>query len=259
MNSIVWDNSQRDPGHCNKASIETRNGTKVLTYWHGSDEVAQFEFPATGIQFASPLVRYDNLLFRGGWGSTPVKDGNDDIFQAVFEGRKAVGQSWSVTREETSMWIGRVEQQNQISGSRFGYHVIRPFQDKPRIHFVSIYRNGSVGEVFGAANLAVLDEDYARAGLPLDNDDLTFRLSSYVDTPIADLVQQNLETHPLHLIGLLYGYPVESTMSILLPSSTDDADDDEDSWEDISDDEMNEGDFSDEEDDQQEISKLTSD
>jgi hypothetical protein len=200
-----------------KATIQPYgHGRKRLRYFYDGRQTASFVFPAVTPQFTSPLVGFENLLFRGGWGDVPVNDSNEDMFRSVFDGRRAVGQSWSVDREKALRWKRETERMNRDSNLRFGCHIA---SGEKWSYFVTIFRDATLGELFGTEGLRALDADYERAGIQAIADDNVsfFKISSYEHTLVGDLVQTDLEYERMTVIGLLYGYPIESTMALSTP------------------------------------------
>lgn len=193
------------------AYIDTEeDNTATLQYFCDGNLVDIMPFPNVPITFQSPLVNYENLCFRGGFGDCSWEYNRDDEFYRllgrVVNGQKAVANLGSFFRcRECHYWAARAE--------NAGLDYIE--QDMHGYWFLTIFpRNATLNTLFGRNNLRNLEADYERAGIRV-------QLGEHVDRKIISFLP-NLHNARQGTVldkvvaGLLYGYPIESTMSFIL-------------------------------------------
>ena len=75
-------------------------------------------------------------------------------------------------------------------------------------YVVSIFRDCTIGELFGSEELQALDADFARAGRhALSDDNISrFQIASYSKTLISDLVETDLMYERIRVGDLLFEY-----------------------------------------------------
>ncbi|KAJ3270583.1 hypothetical protein HK104_004892, partial [Borealophlyctis nickersoniae] len=212
--SCVWDDRPHETYHqkCGVYVIKiVKNGrlkpTKYLGYFYGGKIRGIYLIPKEPVTFTSPFVNYQNLIYTGGW-QYPLRDYDDseEILQRVLDGKKLVGQTWSWTDEKVNEWLGRRRGLVGMGSEPFGFHL----DMKGSFCFLSIYKKGILGNLL---DLRAIQNDYVSCGLDID-------FSKYSRLDVGEAVKdgvsvpnrKGMEEMPLFLQGLLFGYPIETTI-----------------------------------------------
>jgi hypothetical protein len=86
--------------------------TKHMIALNNGNVMTRYRFPKVEIPFSSPMHRWENLWFCGGW-STQGPNGewvgsNDCLLQAVADGMKPVGFI-NIDARELNQWLDRIQ------------------------------------------------------------------------------------------------------------------------------------------------------
>lgn len=204
----VW-NASPARGIRQGAYITRLNEThSTLAYYRHNRLVSMFNFPTFTNTFDSPLVRYENLIHTGhGEWDDDFDDEEKYALRKVIVGKRAVASSWAITMDDVRGYIDFFD----LEDNEEFHYFIKPLPKirgvrEPRF-ILYVFRDAAVSEAF--PNLPALVADYRSAGVTLETSTLKG------STQIGDIVRNGLEKEHLALIGLLYGYPIESTISLL--------------------------------------------
>jgi hypothetical protein len=205
----VWNDSPA-PGIKQGAYITIEGSRSKLDYYKNNRMVNRFPFPTFAKTFTSPLVRYDNLIHTGhGEWDDQFDDETSAVFGKVLSSKKAVGSSWGIPTLFVREYINEL---GLRGNGDFGYGVKRipNVHDEYRrqLYILYVFKNTTVSDAF--PNLSSLIYDYRSAGIALTASALKG------SSKIGDIVTNGLEDNHPALIGLLYGYPIESTISLLI-------------------------------------------
>lgn len=209
--SCVWNDSPARRGILHGAYIIIEGSLSKLDYYKNNRLVNSFPFPTFAKTFTSPLVRYDNLIHTGhGEWDDQFDDETSEVFGKVLSSRKAVGSSWGIPMPLVQEYINEL---GLHGNADFDYVVKRipnvRDEDRRPLYILYVFKNTTVSGAF--RNLPSLIHDYHSAGIALDAGMLKGSVK------IGDIVRAGLGDNHIALIGLLYGYPIESTISLLKP------------------------------------------
>ncbi|MGQ4666681.1 hypothetical protein ACUIJN_12760 [Metabacillus halosaccharovorans] len=173
----------------------------------------KYRFPIVDIPFSSPMHRWDNLYFCGGYGAT-LPDGqqfdtNERLIEYVLKKQKPMGFI-VVEKSKIDRFIQMVE-------GNLDYKIMPHFrEDYVELGFANI---GKIGDLFDIEQLIcsyqILNE---KMGFELNESNAT-KLRKITDCEFKDFFDYDY-ANPNYMIdcmivGLILGFPVESTFAFL--------------------------------------------
>lgn len=187
-----------------KRDFKTKSEVKVVNYYNGKRYVlARYSFKKIDNPFTSPFLSWKNLNCCDGWACD--KD-RDYLLTAVQSGQKLVSDIVNIDRKK----LDPVE--IPLHCGVYEYNSWR------HIFSVTIYRKGALNDYF---DIQEIIDAYKAYGVELDQqerntlffygsqDIFTFVKSDPYDLYNPRRIAEYITT------GLLLGYPIESTVSIL--------------------------------------------
>lgn len=188
----------------------------VMLAINNGNVVRRYKYPKIQIPFKSEMVRWENLHFCGGLG-IPKADGtnagaDDKLFQAVIHGLKPVG---FIITDKPEIYI------NEAMKSQCKYTInnVDWLQDYKE---VAIANDGKLKDNF---DLNSLIESYKLMSIEVgwnlltkeDESQLLSKGNCYLRDFLVDWDYANPKSnYDLVLTGLLLGFPIESTVAIMI-------------------------------------------
>ena len=150
-------------------------------------------------EYKHPYLSWENLDHCGGWAS-------DDsyLLSAVQDGKKPAAQCVAINEP-----VPEIEPGNNIET----YYTTEQIYDNYTRNQVYITRTCSLKDIFDIDSII---DAYKKHDVLLDREELM----PYMEKPIMDLMKEGLwlnadSDNELVITGLMLGYPIESTASIL--------------------------------------------
>jgi len=187
----------------------------ILNYGY---DMRLYPYPKVNIPFKSPMVRWWNLFYCGGFSIIGPNDEDYSkdkcILDAVINKEKPIGFAW-LNEDKLQAGIDKVKAAGlpySLEASHFGH----------KGKFLGVSQTTTFGETFNVGKWLFsyrLMSDACEIDL-LDDDDEGF-FWSLIDKHLSYWLNAWDYANPksnreLALTGLLLGYPVESTVSIML-------------------------------------------
>ena len=180
--------------------------------------VCRYKYPrGVNIPFRSPMVRWFNLAFCGGY-SIPLENGekadsNDRLLNAVREGKKPIG-FWPIESDDLEETIQKLSQLDLIWN-------VRDNENWVYQHKIGVANKGKVSDHF---DLNQLIESYRlfseRLGFELLTKEEENLILNHNDLELSSFLNgfdhaNPKKRHEYVLTGLILGYPIESTVALL--------------------------------------------
>ena len=212
---ILRDNNNKRIGGI--FSYINHNNLEWVTFCNKGYDMGTYCYPSLKIPFKSPMVRWWNLFYCGGYSITSPDYQNYSskihIIEDVLHKKKPIGFAL-IDNDKIPFIIKRIE--------KAGYpYSIEPHETFPS-SFIGICQPLTFGKAFNIKKFLKSYKLFANAAhvTLLNKKDGQFFLSK-LDTPLSywlkDWDYANPVTHQdLALTGLLLGYPIESTVAIML-------------------------------------------
>lgn len=185
--------------------IENLSNFDVKSIYNNGYLLRRYTYPSLEYNFSNKMVNNDNQHFCGGWSIEGMDLSNDALFDRVLCGLKPMCFIVEKTTEKIDSYIKRVDLSKfSISYSiRYLNSIQEPYYD------LLIAHKGKIGKLF---DLESLEEDYERSGIFINTE-------TYKDKCIEELFpgwinNEINSSREFWLTGLLYGYPIENTISI---------------------------------------------
>jgi|UPI00041DD0DE hypothetical protein len=189
----------------------------VMLAINNGNVVRRYKYPKIQIPFNSKMVRWQNLHFCGGLG-IPRPEGtnagaNDELLQAVIDGLKPVG---FIITDKPEIYI------NEAMESQCKYIINNNVAWLQNYKEVAIANSGKLKDNF---DLNSLIESYRLMSIEVGWNLLTkedeSRLLSKGNCNLSDFLVDWDYANPksnydLALTGLLLGFPIESTVAIMI-------------------------------------------
>ena len=177
-----------------------------------------YSCPNIDIPFKSPMVRWWNLFYCGGWTIRDENDINlssdDALLEAVLNKQKPIGFA-IFKNDRLDEIVERIKQ------AGLPYHIKPHFRLKDE-SFVCVCQKGTVGEtLYIDAFLMTYTLMSKKTKIPLLNKADCDFFRSLKDKPLESWLKDWDYANPvtnrdLALTGLLLGYAIESTISLML-------------------------------------------
>ena len=175
-----------------------KNRSKVRVLGFDGSTIRTYRFNNVA-EYQHPYLSWENLDHCGGWAS-------DDTYllTAVQDGKKAAAQYAEINKP-----IPNVEHGNDVEV----YHMSEQIHDNYTRNQVYITRKCTMNDIFDIDSII---DAYRKHDIFLDKEDLM----PYMERPIMDLMKEEFYVNQrseaeLVITGLMLGYPIESTASIL--------------------------------------------
>ena len=175
-----------------------KNRSKVCVI--GFDGISMRTYRFNNVpEYKHPYLSWENLDHCGGWAT-------DDTYllTAVQNGQKPAAQYAEINQS-----VPNIEPCNGIETC----YMSEQIYDNYTRNQVYITRTGSLKDIFDIDSII---SAYAKHDVPLCKEKLT----PYMDRPIMDLMKEEFFLNPSNqaefvITGLMLGYPIESTVSII--------------------------------------------
>jgi len=205
--------------HPMSMDVCTGNGLKfhidtVFTgFFNDGHNLKTYAYRKHDIPFKSPMVRWENLNFCNGW-SMNGPDGKSlstdkKLIKAVINGLKPIGFGMFEDRE-----VDKIVKMIEAAGLPYE---VNPHQYMPNHSFIGVSQKGKIGELFD------MDKFIESWKMHLDEENMEINydfFNNLKDEKFEDFLKgwnyarPNSDTE-FALTGLLLGYPIESTVSLL--------------------------------------------
>lgn len=188
----------------------------VMLAINNGNLVRRYKYPKIEIPFKSKMVRWENLHFCGGLG-IPKPDGtnagaNDELLQAVIDGLKPVG---FIITDKPEIYINKAMK----SQCKYTINNVAWLQNYKE---VAIANGGKLKDNFDLNSLIESYRSMSReVGWNLLTKEDESRLLSKGNCDLSDFLVDWDYANPksnydLALTGLLLGFPIESTVAIMI-------------------------------------------
>jgi hypothetical protein len=191
--------------------------TKHMIALNNGNVMTRYRFPKVEIPFSSPMHRWENLWFCGGWSTQGPNgewvDSDENLLQAVIDGLKPMGFIMCSDQQEAQEYAQRGKDAGLVVtvNDNSSYNQYFPFE-------VAVCQHGTIGELF---DIDALIDSYGLLGDGelLDWGD-TVWLLQLKGHELSDYLTEWDYANPWNnftfaLTGLLLGYPVESTVAVI--------------------------------------------
>lgn len=196
----------------------TDHNVEVMICLNKGWNMRTYPYPRVKIPFSSPMVRWWNLFYCGGFGIRDPNDvdlsTNEELIDAVIAKKKPIGFA-SLFDEKLQPFVDKVK------STGLPYHV-KASGFRPGHYFLGVCQTTTFGETFNITLwlMSYTLMSHAANTILLDKSDVEFFLS-LKDKPLSFWLKDWNYAHAhsnrdLALTGLLLGYSIESTVSIML-------------------------------------------
>lgn len=178
--------------------------------------VRQYMRVPKNLKFKHPMINDDNQDLCGGWGLFKnTKPDNEIILEKVLMGTKPMGIFYKNSAEEANEII------KEIDKNKFFVEYIKRNNDENWGYEINIATKDKLCNLF---DLETLTQDYidvfSNEFEDFDDDNykyFTNTIMQYKNYQLCNFFfQWDIDDLPIQIVGLILGFPIENTISIML-------------------------------------------
>jgi hypothetical protein len=185
--------------------IENLSKFDIKSIYNNGYLLRRYTYPSLEYSFSNTMVNDDNQHFCGGWSLEGMDLSNDALCDRVLNGLKPMCFIVEKTKEKIDSYIKKIDL-NRFSYSysiRYLNSIQEPYYD------LLIAHKGKIGELF---DLESLQDDYERSGVFINTEPYKYKC---IEDLFPGWINNEINSsREFWLSGLLYGYPLENTISI---------------------------------------------
>jgi len=201
---------ENDNGLCGFFKKDNKE-TSTMYVLNNGNAMVRYKYPRKEVPFCSPMVRWFNLIYCGGYSMCDEDgkciSGYDNLFQAVLNGLKPIGFSLIKT-EEVDRYVKKAQDRNIIVNATKKHDWI---EDR---YWVGTANQGTIKDNF---DLDALVSSYKIMGIEYGIEELF----EYGERELSSFLIDFDYAHPSGMVeyalnGLILGYAFESTVALLM-------------------------------------------